>query len=132
MSNQSYPISPRLAEQAARDYLAIKRAGLLWDLEREIQQAIEAHSEQRFYPNGRINDVPALDGFRHGGNWGLHQIRGDARRLAELLHCPAGEVEPYLFDAMWPGATTRTIVLDCLRNLANQARKKMPNARRAS
>lgn len=128
--HQSYPISPRVAEQAARNYLVIKRAGLLWELEREIEQTIEAHLAP--HPDAiqpwSIRQWDAyrarsLDQWRNGGAHQLQAARGYARELADLLDCPQSAVEPFIVPEQLGDQTRRAIVLGCLRSMANYARK---------
>src|SRR5262249_27634800 len=89
----SYPIPPRVAEQAARDYLAIRDAGLLDELDTEIGAAIEAHYGPDPYPW----PCPAVIEHRHARRLDRWQWRAEPLRherdvaadLAQLLDCPA-------------------------------------------
>ena len=125
----SYPIPPRLAEQAAKDYLAVVRAGLLPELKREIEETIQAH---RGIMPGMFDPIykhdawhaSRIDQWRDGGGVQLDAARSHARDLAALLDCPQHAVEPFVVPELISGATRRTIVLDVLRNLANYARSQ--------
>jgi hypothetical protein len=126
---QSYPISPRLAEQAARDYLTLKRAGMLPELRIEIERAIEAH--RGVVPGWRDSllahdeyHANRLDQWRDGGGMQIHAARNYVKDLAGLLDCPTESVEPFIVPELLSGDTRRTIVLDVLRNMANYCRQQ--------
>lgn len=125
----SYAIDPDVAKRATQDYLAIKQAGMVPELESEVRLTIESHRAQQFIgnpPHTRINhEYEQLDKFRNGGGWFVRGIETDAEHLASLLECQPDDAMPFVFDAQYVGPTTRGIVLQCLRDVANQARRKL-------
>ena len=110
----SYPISPRLAEQAARDFLTLLRAGLSFELEREIALTAEAH----------VSSGIKLDDWRYGNGWALQQAHHYAERLAKLLNCEPSDVAPYLVPDLLTGETRRTIAVSVLRDMAARTRRQ--------
>ena len=125
--SSSYPIPPRLAEQAARDYLTLKRAGMLPELRQEIEHAIEAYRGPvpgmwtPLYQHDAYH-ANRLDQWRDCDGWQIHAARRDAKDLADLLDCPHFAVEPYIVPELISGETRRTIVLDTMRQMANHVR----------
>jgi hypothetical protein len=131
----TYPISPDVAKRAAADYLAIVRAGMVWELEREIQQTIEAHNHLPERPTGHDWDAyeaRRLDQFLGCDGFHLREPHRHAGRLASMLQCPASAVAGYVVPELLDGNAKRTLVLDCLRNMANYARKEMAMGRRSA
>jgi len=133
--NQSYPIDPALARRVSADYLAIMRAGMLYELREEIRRTIEAHVgtlPDSHQPRYKLDEYFArrLDQWRDGGGRQLQAAREHAKDLAGLLDCPVNAVDEYIVPELLTGETTRTIVTDCIRNLANYARKQTAMAGR--
>src|SRR5262245_42038269 len=98
---QSYPIPPRVAEQAARDYLVIQRAGLLEALEQEIVETIAAHRdmEDRQAPRdvlGRRLPARQFNDWNHCNGWYLREPMRHAGELASMLDCETTDVAGYI------------------------------------
>jgi hypothetical protein len=125
-----------VAEQAAKDYLDIIKAGLVWELKREIQLTIEAHYGPDPYPwpcaaNSEHRQSLRLDRWRDCDGLALRQPKQHAAQLAAILDCRPFDVEPFIVPACIDGPTKRTIVLDCLRNMGNYARRELAKDRAA-
>jgi hypothetical protein len=134
-----YPIDPATAKSAAQDYITIKRAGLLDELRREISDAIQAHAQLPIShgPMGApMREWSAYHARRAEINgphvrFEIDHANETAADLADMLGCPPGAVEPFIVPACITEPLRRTIVLDCLRNMANYIRRK-PTARRTA
>jgi hypothetical protein len=132
---ESYPIPPRLAEQAAQDYLTLKRAGMLPELRAEIQRTIEAHrgvAPDAWTPICQHDAYHAnrLDQWRDCDGMQIAAARNYAKHLAALLDCRQIDVEPFIIPELISGETRRTIVLDVLRNMAGYIRQQRRTAPR--
>lgn len=126
---QSYPIPARLAERAAQDYLLIVREGFEFELQREIEEAIQAHygpMPDRTSTIGEWNAYHArkLDRWQNGNAWQLRQAESRAEQLADLLDCEPHEVAPYIVPELLGGETRRAIVLTAIHQIASYIRRQ--------